>query len=152
VPTALGQLVATNRRRYGGYVAHLGVVAMTVAITASATFKTEHEATLTKGQAMNVRGLQVRLDDVWMRQEPQRSVIGATVAVLKGGREVGTLDPRMNFYPTSQQPIPTPAVRSRVWGDVYVNLMAFKQDGSNATLRVIVEPLVPWIWAGGAII
>ncbi|MCC6318469.1 MAG: heme lyase CcmF/NrfE family subunit [Gemmatimonadaceae bacterium] len=150
--TALSRLVNTNRRRYGGYVAHLGVVAVAVAITASATFKSEHEATLAKGQSMRVQGLDIRLEEVWGRQEPQRAVIGATVAVLKAGREVGRMDPRMNFYPTSQQPIPTPAVRSRAWGDVYVNLMSFKQDGSNATLRVIVEPLVPWIWAGGMII
>ena len=49
--------------------------------------------------------------------------------LLKDGKEVGRLDPRMNFYPTSQAPVPTPAVRSRPWGDIYINLMAFKQDG-----------------------
>ena len=149
---ALGNLLATNRRRYGGYVAHLGVVAVAVAITASATFRAEHEATLKKGESMTVGGLQVRLEEVWGREEPQRSVIGTTVAILKDGREIARLDPRMNFYPTSQQPVPTPAVRSRPSGDIYMNLQAFAQDGTNATLRVIVEPLVPWIWAGGMII
>ena len=58
----------------------------------------------------------------------------------------------MNFYPTSEQPVPTPSVRSRPAGDLYVNLQAFAQDGSNATLRVITEPLVPWIWLGGLIV
>ena len=62
------------------------------------------------------------------------------------------MDPRMNFYPMSDQPIPTPSVRSRPAGDLYINLQAFAQDGSNATLRVILEPLVPWIWAGGMIV
>lgn len=149
---ALGSLIAANRRRYGGYVAHIGVVAVATAITASHTFKTEHEATLRKGEAMQVRGMEIQLAEVWGRREPQRDVIGVTLALRKDGRELGRLDPRMNFYPTSQQPIPTPAVRSRPWGDVYVNLQAFAQDGSNATLRVIVEPLVPWIWLGGLII
>ncbi len=150
--TALTEMVASNRRRYGGYVAHLGVVAVALAITASHTFKSEHEATLKKGEVMNVRDMQLRLDEVWGREEPQRAVIGTTLTLLKDGKVLGTLDPRMNFYPTSQQPVPTPAVRSRPWGDVYVNLQAFQQDGSNATLRVIVEPLVPWIWLGGLII
>ena len=150
--TAVGRLVSTNRRRYGGYTAHLGVVAIAVAITASSTFRSEHEATLRKGQSMDVRDLKVRLNDVWGRQEPQRAVVGANVSLLREGKEVGRLDPRMNFYPTSQQPVPTPVVRSRPWGDVYVNLMSFAQDGSTATLRVIVEPLVPWIWAGGMIV
>jgi cytochrome c biogenesis factor len=58
----------------------------------------------------------------------------------------------MNFYPTSDQPVPTPAVRSRPAGDLYLNLQAFAQDGSNATLRAIQEPLVPWIWTGGMIV
>ena len=62
------------------------------------------------------------------------------------------MEPRMNFYPTSDQPVPTPEVRSRPAGDLYVNLQAFAQDGSNATLRVILEPLVPWIWIGGMIV
>jgi len=65
---------------------------------------------------------------------------------------VGRLTPRMNFYRTQDQPVPTPAVRSRPWGDLYLNLMAFEQDGSSATIRAITEPLVPWIWIGGGII
>jgi cytochrome c-type biogenesis protein CcmF len=150
--TALGNLIGANRRRHGGYIAHLGVVATAVAIAASSTFRTEHEATLTKGQSMAVGDRQIRLDEIWGREEPQRAVIGTTVSVVSEGRVVGTLQPRMNFYPTSQQPIPTPDVRSRPWGDIYINLMSFKQDGTNATLRVIVEPLVPWIWLGGLII
>jgi cytochrome c-type biogenesis protein CcmF len=35
---------------------------------------------------------------------------------------------------------------------VYINLMAFTQDGGSATIRVILEPFVPWIWVGGMII
>ncbi|HNV77660.1 MAG TPA: cytochrome c-type biogenesis CcmF C-terminal domain-containing protein, partial [Gemmatimonadaceae bacterium] len=150
--TALGRLVGANRRRYGGYVAHIGVIAVAVAITASSTFRKEYEATVKKGQVMDAGAFQMRLVEVYAREEPQRSRIAANVAVLKDGKEIGRLDPAMNFYPTSQQPIPTPAVRSRPWGDIYLNLMAFKQDGSDATLKVIVEPMVPWIWFGGAII
>jgi len=150
--TALGRLVRSNRRRYGGYVAHIGVVAMAVGITASSTFRAEYEATLRKGDVMEAGAYQVKLLEVYGRQEPQRSRIAASVAVMKDGRELGRLEPAMNFYPTSQQPIPTPDVRSRPSGDIYLNLMAFKQDGSNATIKVIVEPLVPWIWLGGGII
>jgi cytochrome c-type biogenesis protein CcmF len=150
--TALGRLVGANRRRYGGYIAHMGMVAMGVAIAASSSFRREYEATLSKGESMAAGAYSVKLLEVYAREEPQRSRIAASVAILKDGNEIGRLDPAMNFYPTSQQPIPTPSVRSRAWGDIYINLMAFKQDGSNATLKVIVEPLVPWIWIGGGII
>jgi cytochrome c-type biogenesis protein CcmF len=151
-PTALVRLVGANRRRYGGYVAHLGIVSIAGAIAASATFKTEHEATLKKGESMRALDYTVRLDDVWARDEPHRTVVGSTVTLLRDGREVGKLDPRMNFYPTSQQPIPTPSVRSRPSGDVYLTLMSFSNDGSSATIKVFLEPLVPWIWVGGLIV
>jgi cytochrome c-type biogenesis protein CcmF len=151
-PVALVRLIGANRRRHGGYIAHLGVLCATLGIAASSTFRSEKEATLAKGESMALGAYTVRLNDVWGREEPQRSVIGANVSILRDGREIGRLDPRMNYYPTSEQPVPTPAVRSRPSGDLYVSLMAFAQSGSNATLRVIREPLVPWIWAGGLIV
>ena len=151
-PLALARLIGANRRRYGGYIAHLGVLTFTLGIAASSIFRTEREATLRKGESMEVGRFTVRLDDVYSREEPQRTVLAAGVTVIRGGREVGRMEPRMNFYPTSDQPVPTPSVRSRPAGDLYINLQAFAQDGSNATLRVIQEPLVPWIWIGGMII
>ncbi len=149
---ALFRLIGANRRRYGGYVAHLGVLVLTTGIGASSLFRTESEATLRKGESLTAGRFTVRLDDVYGREEPQRSVLVAAVTVLRDGREVGRMEPRMNFYPRSDQPVPTPSVRSRPAGDLYINLQAFSQDGSTATLRVILEPLVPWIWAGGFII
>jgi len=151
-PVALGRLIAGNRRRYGGYLAHIGAITVAVSVAASSAFKAETEATLRKGETMSLRGHTIRLDEMWGRQEPQRFVLGATVSVLREGAASGQMDPRLNFYNTSEQPIATPAVRSRASGDLYLNLMAVERDGSTATIRMIVEPLVPWIWAGGFII
>ncbi len=150
--TALVNLIAANRRRYGGYLAHIGVIAIAVGVAASSAFRKEHDATLKRGERMSVAGFDLQLDSLWGREEPQRAVIGATVRLMRDGREVDRLTPRMNFYRTQDQPVPTPAVRSRPWGDLYLNLMAFEQDGSSATIRAITEPLVPWIWIGGGIV
>ncbi len=90
---------------------------------------------------------------MWGREEPQRSVIGATLEVIDAnGRVSGILEPRMNYYRVSDQPVPTPDVRSSIKGDLYANLMAFDPNGANATVKLIVEPLVPWIWFGGLIV
>ncbi len=150
--TALVRLIAGNRRRYGGYIAHLGVFLAALGITASSTFRTETEATLKPGETLSVAGRTVRLKDVWGREEKQRSVVGATLEVMSGGQVAGTLEPHMNFYPTSQQPVPTPDVRSSVVGDLYANLQAFRPDGTNATIKLIYEPMVPWIWFGGLVV
>jgi cytochrome c-type biogenesis protein CcmF len=149
---ALVRLVAGNRRRYGGYLAHLGIFITAIGIAASSTFRSEREATLKPGETITLGRVTARLKEVWGRDEPQRSVIGATMELLRDGEVHAVISPRMNFYPTSQQPIPTPDVRSTFLGDTYMNLMAFSQDGATATVKVINEPLVPWIWLGGGII
>ncbi len=152
-PVALARLVTSNRRRYGGYLAHLGIIMVAAAVTASSSFRFERDATLKPGETMAVKGdLSVRFVQMWGRDEPQREVVGADVEILRDGEVVGTMDPRMNFYKAQQQPVPTPAVRSRPTGDVYINLMAFTQDGQSATIKVILEPFVPWIWVGGLVI
>ena len=150
--TALTRLVRSNNRRYGGYVAHIGVIIMAFGVAASSVFKTERQATLRPGDTMQMKGYTLRFDKVWGREEPHRIVIGADLAVLKGTREVGKLDPRTNFYRARNEPVPTPAVRERFLGDLYANLMSFERDGSNATFVVYYQPLVGWIWAGGFII
>jgi cytochrome c-type biogenesis protein CcmF len=149
---ALRRLIASNPHRYGGYLAHLGVLAAAAGVAASSAFKTEREVTLTKGQTISVAGVVVRLDEVWGRQESQRFSVGADLSIVRGGSVQGHLEPRQHFYPSSEQPIPTPAVNSGPRRDVYVNLMAFANDGSSATIRVLVEPMVSWIWVGGAVI
>jgi cytochrome c-type biogenesis protein CcmF len=129
------------------------VLLVAMGITASATFRTEREATLVPGQSMTVAGRTIRLKNVWGREEPQRSVIGATLDVLaKNGAVVGTIEPKMNYYKVSDQPVPTPDVHSSVRGDLYANLMAFEPSGANATVKIIVEPLIPWIWFGGLVV
>lgn len=148
---ALGRLVAANRHRYGGYVAHIGVVLIAVGIAASSAYRQEYEATLRTGEAMRVGELELRPKEVWAASEPHRFVLGADVEVLRGGERLDVLVPRMNFYATRSEPVPTPAVRSRLT-DLYVNLMAIEPDGSSLTLSVVTEPLVSWIWLGGLVV
>jgi cytochrome c-type biogenesis protein CcmF len=148
---ALGRLVAANRHRYGGYVSHLGVVALAVGIAASSTYREEYERTLRPGESMRAGSYELQLVRLWAADEPQRFVVGADVKVSRGGRELGVLDPRTNFYRARAEPVPTPAVRSRLT-DLYLNLMAFERDGSSATISAVTEPLVASIWIGGAIV
>lgn len=146
-------LVNANPRRYGGYTAHLGLILMAVGITASTVFRTERDVTLRPGEAVTVREYTVRFDELWAEDEPHRFVVGSTFSVMDGDRVIGTMDPRLNYYRArGSEPITTPSVRSRPHNDLYMNLLAFEQDGSTATVTVIVEPLVVWIWIGSFII
>ena len=150
--TAIARIIAGNRRRYGGYVAHFGVFFVALGVAVSQTMRSEREGTLKAGETLTVAGKTIRLKELWSRDEPQRSVVGATVEVVDGSRVRGTMQPRMNFYATSQEPVPTPDVRSSVAGDLYLNLMAYRPDGSSVTIKAIYQPLVPWIWFGGGVV
>ena len=152
-PVALVRLIGGNPRRHGGYIAHIGILVIAVGISASGGARLEREGTLAVGDTLSVAKHTVRLLGVFGRQEPQRYVIGATLEVLgTDGALIDTLTPRMNFYPHSDQPVPTPDVRSTLAGDLYINLQTFRDDGSTATLKLISEPLVGWIWLGGGVV
>ena len=150
--TALRHMVRVNQRRYGGYTAHIGVIVLTVGIAASSAFRYEQDATLRVGETMTVQGHVLRFDGVWGREEPRRFVVAADIALLKNGQPAQTLQPKLNFYRGTDTPISTPAVRSRLDEDLYLNLMAFDQQGTHVTIRALVEPLVIWIWIGGGIV
>jgi cytochrome c-type biogenesis protein CcmF len=149
---ALGRIVKTNPRRFGGYLAHIGVLVFALGIVASSTFTIDHEVTLGPGETATVGDYTVRFEDIWGRDEPHRFVVAADLGIFKDGRRIGTLEPRLNYYRMSDQPITTPAVRTRAHEDLYITLLAFERDGSSATLRILVEPLVAWIWVGGFIV
>jgi len=152
IALAVYRLFMANNRRYGGYVAHIGVITAAVGIAASSAYRTEHSVTLDPGQSVEIAEYRVRFDRLTAFEESNRTVIRADLTVFRGGHEIGQMDPRLNVYATRQEPVTTPAVRSRPKNDLYVNLLAFAPDGSNATLSVIVEPMVFWIWFGGFVV
>jgi cytochrome c-type biogenesis protein CcmF len=143
--------MSKNRRRYGGYVVHLGIVVMAVGIAISSTYRREREVTLGIGQAVTYEGYTVRLDSLYAGREPHREFVEAAFSIGKGGEVAAVMRPRLNYYPMSQQPIGTPKVRTRPTVDLYLSLMAYDRTGSSATVNVIVNPMVVWIWIGGAI-
>jgi cytochrome c-type biogenesis protein CcmF len=148
---ALLNVTSRNRRRYGGYVVHLGIVVMAVGIALSSTYRREREVTLGIGQAVSYEGYTARLDSLYAGREPHRDFVEAALSVGKGGELSSVMRPRLNYYPMSQQPIGTPDVRTRPTEDLYLSLMAYDRTGSSATVNVIVNPMIVWIWIGGAV-
>jgi cytochrome c-type biogenesis protein CcmF len=150
---ALLGLINSNPRRYGGYIAHMGLIMAAIGMTGSSVLKDELEATLRPGQSVELQEYTVRFDQLRGEDQPHRFVVGADLVVTVNGRDGGTMNPRLMFYRMREgEPITTPSVRSRLNKDLYVNLLAFEQDGSSATLHVIVEPLVAWIWIGSFVV
>lgn len=144
--------VATgNRRRYGGYIVHTGVVLAAVGIAVSGSYKKEAEWTLRPGQAGTMGNYAIQFDSVWAVTEPHRDAVVAGVTAFYKGDLIGQFQPRLNYYRVQREPIATPAVREHAREDLYLVLMAYDQQGAHATLKAIVSPLVAWIWIGGVV-
>jgi cytochrome c-type biogenesis protein CcmF len=153
VVVALTTLMARNRRRYGGYIIHLGVVTMAVGVIGSNFYQQETQGRLKPGEQLTLsRYVMVfeGLDE--FRLEDNRDVARATVSVYRDGQLLGELYPRRDFYFDSQQPMTIPGVRSAIEDDFYVLLVDWEPIAANgATFKVYLNPLVNWIWAGGLV-
>ena len=150
-PRALAGLVAGNRRRYGGYVVHLGVLLLFCGITGSSVFATQRIATLRPGEAAAVGEYRIRFDGLTQATGAGALSIGAHLRVFEGARDLGAFAARRNLYLTTQDSTTDVALRSTARDDLYVTLVGWTQDG-RATIRMLVNPLVSWVWAGGLVL
>ncbi len=147
---ALSTLVRKNQRRYGGLVVHLGVVLVIMGIGASMSYSVEREATLQRGQDLKIGPYKVRFDGLKGAQQPTHFRVEGQFRVFNNGHDLGTLNPALKFFPSQQSPIGRAVHRSTLSEDLYVILSGFSEIEQNqATLKVLVRPLVIWIWIGG---
>jgi cytochrome c-type biogenesis protein CcmF len=151
VMRAIAGVVTGNRRRYGGYIVHAGILLIAVGIAVSSVYRKEGEWTLQRGEAGTMGPYAIQFDSLWAVAEPQRDAVVASVTAFRKGSLVGQYFPRLNYYRIQREPIATPAVREHAREDLYLVLMAYDEKGQHATLKAIVSPLVAWIWIGGVV-
>jgi len=154
---AFMHLVARNRRRYGGYIVHAGIV-MLFAAFAGFAFKSEHDVTLKAGETFDVRdpyGHQWRFisQGVSTSNRPDRDVIAVGLEAFRDGKRVGIISSEKRQYLDTQhnplfQPITEVGIQSTARLDTYV-VLAGVRGNDIAELRVTFNPLVVWVWAGG---
>ena len=150
---SLVHLAARNRRRYGGYIIHMGVILMALGIIGITFFQTETQGTLKPGESLSLDGYQVTYRDLAVFDTNDgRNVARAVVDVSRDGKTVAQLYPRRDYYYQSQQPMTIPGVRSNLEDDVYVLLVDWQPITANgATFKFYHNPLVNWMWIGGFI-
>lgn len=141
--------LAKIRRYLGSNLVHVGTVVMCFGFAGSA-YDHETQAALFPGEAMTAGHYQVRYDRPHMEPGLTKQTLLANVTLLTGGKALGTLAPRKFFYNKPPETTTTEvAIRSNLARDVYVILNSVNPSNRVATFRVIVRPLVAWIWIGG---
>ncbi|MGI8774938.1 MAG: heme lyase CcmF/NrfE family subunit [Actinomycetota bacterium] len=146
---ALNETLARNRRRYGGYVIHLGVLLIVIGF-AGAAFSTERQALLARNETLDIAGYTLRYEGFDQRETPEKQVFEARITVARGDEHITTVFPQRNFHLAQQQPQSEVAIRTTPIEDLYVVVTSFDTDG-DAAVRAFVNPLTWWIWAGAAV-
>ena len=147
--TTVAGLVRGDPGYWGGQISHIGVAVLAIGIAASSNLVTAGTVDLSPGERTLFAGYELAYGSPFSRVEPHRTVVGARLDVIRDGRRVATLDPRLNDYGGTSGPVITPAVHSTFGGDLYVSLTRLDAQGLHAD--VWAYPLQWMIWLGGLV-
>ena len=148
VLTAMIGLVVRSRRRYGGYVVHLGIVLMFLGF-AGEGYKREEQTLLKPGQQVTVSDFTVTHHAVRVSDDGQKQMVTADVSVTRNGKDIGQMAPAKWFFRKhEEEPTTEVAIKRGFWEDLYIVMAAFELQDQSATFHVVVNPLVNWIWVG----
>ena len=161
--TAFGRLVARNRRRYGGYIVHAGIVIIFAAF-AGLAFKSEYDYTMKGGDVKTVADpwghtWTFTSQGVSRYDVLDREVTAVALDATRDGKAAGVITTEKRQYfagstaetrTASFEPSTEVGIMGSFQQDVYVVLSGvIGQD--TAELRVTFNPLVRWVWLGGAL-
>jgi cytochrome c-type biogenesis protein CcmF len=146
---AFAALMRKNQRRYGGYVVHLGIVLLLVGVSGAA-FNEEVLENVRPGDSVRLHDYRLRYLTADPIEAQHYGGAKARVALYRDGRPLRVMTPEKRMYWLEEQPTSIPAIYSTLQEDLYLVLSAVEPDGS-ATLKVYRNPLVNWIWLGGAV-
>ncbi|MBI2957516.1 MAG: heme lyase CcmF/NrfE family subunit [Chloroflexi bacterium] len=148
---AFFSLLAAGRARYGGYIVHLGVVLTAIGIIGSSAFGVSREFTLSPGGSADVEDYTFTYSGLTQSVAADRTVVKASLSVARGGRFIGDMGPATTFKRDFPNPVTEIALRSGPAQDLYVILEGYDQTQA-AALKVLINPLVFWIWIGGGLL
>jgi cytochrome c-type biogenesis protein CcmF len=133
-------------------VVHLGIVVIAVAVATSQAGTIQVEKTLAPGDTVTAGPYQLTLNSLRSVSEPQRDLLVADLTVSGNGANEH-LQPALVFFPNSTQAVGSPGIAAGARDDLYTILAAYDSHANAwATIRVLVIPLVSWLWFGGLII
>jgi cytochrome c-type biogenesis protein CcmF len=145
-------LIRSNRRRYGGYVVHIGIILIAIAVTGSQFYQIEVNTVLKPGQMVSVGRYDLIMSPLQEAAFPGYRQVWSDLAVRQDGRFIGTIRAAKQFHVNFEtEPNTKIALLSTPLDDLYVVLAGWQQDGS-ASLFIFVNPLVMWLWVGGVVL
>jgi cytochrome c-type biogenesis protein CcmF len=158
---ALANLIARNRRRYGGYLVHVGILIYFVAF-AGAAFRIDRQVSLRPGESAEVKspyGWTYRFTHIGVSQYQalNRIVSAASLEVSRDGKPLGRMvSEKRQHIDAFERPTFNPSTEvglmTGVREDIYVVFESAVGATDQANYRFTINPLVGWVWIGGCIL
>jgi len=160
--TSMVGLVLAKRRKYGGYIIHLGVAVMFFGFGGKAydrmvdrTLEKPAPAAYTKDpgkqdkSAFAFASYTFGYEDLIHTSDDSKDAVTARVSIWMDGEKIGTVYPAKWDYQKSDSEATTEvAIRVRATEDIYVVLTGYDLDTGLANFRVFINPLISWVWIG----
>ncbi len=153
------RLVARNRRRYGGYIVHFGVVVLFCAF-AGLMFKKDITATLKSGESIKATDAYghewvFTSQGISSFEQLNRKVLAVTLDVTRDGKRMGLLSSEKRQHVNSQgeptfEPSTEVGILESPKQDVYM-VFTGAIDRDTAAIHINFNPLVWWVWFGGIV-
>ncbi len=140
-------------RRYCSFIVHFGVIIMIMGVSFSSNFEKKYDITMGEGEEVLFGDLRLRLDDIYEKETPAKSIIGANI-VLKKNNNLYNLTPEQNLYKyegnreiNKETEV---AIYSTFLKDYYLILVDKNLEG-KLNLKLYINPLVSFLWLGSLI-
>ena len=149
--TAMIGLVGRSRRRYGGYIVHVGIVLMFLGF-AGQGFKRDEQVLLKPGQQTTLGHFMLRQNALRITDDGAKQMVTADMTVFENGKELGSLYPARWFYRKhEEEPTTEVAIRRTPAEDFYISVGGYDPKDQSVSLQIVINPLVNWIWFGFAV-
>jgi len=151
--TAMVGLVGRNRRRYGGYIVHLGIVLIFFGF-AGEGFSRDVQLLLKPGEEVAFDHYRLRMDALRVTDDGQKQMVTGHLTVMhEDGSVLGQMHPaKWYFRKHEEEPTTEVAIRRSFAEDLYIVMPAFEMQEQTASMEVHINPLVNWIWLGFSIL
>jgi cytochrome c-type biogenesis protein CcmF len=149
--TAMIGLIGRSKRRYGGYIVHVGIVLIFLGF-AGEGFKLEEQVVMKPGEQSAIGHFTVRHDALRVTRDSQKQMVTGHVTIFEDGKQIGEMRPAKWFFDKREnEPTTEVAIRRAVGEDLYIVLAGYEAPTQTATYGLTVNPLVNWIWFGFAV-
>jgi cytochrome c-type biogenesis protein CcmF len=144
-------LTLRNTRRYGGYIVHMGMVLIFVGL-AGAAFNKDVQKEMKLGSTLQIGRYNLLLQSFESHPERNYTAERMIIEVSENNKPKMMLYPERRFFPTNEESGTMVAIYSTLRDDLYVVYAGQSPDTQTPVIHAYLNPLVKWVWLGGAIV